>query len=290
MTTNGSFDLIYQGSTIFSATNTINDSTGEINSIYQTYPQSKPTTNILFSSPQYLNSEIKIIISGEPALIVGGASGTYYYKVYAQQGNYYTNLYIYSDAGFSISVGSSSGYNVYVSTPICFKKDTKILCLGDNLQEEYKLVQDMCNGTFVKTYRNGFRRVSMIGKTQIYNPSNNERDKCRLFVYKKEKCPELIEDLVLTGGHSVLTNELTERQREGIIKEVGEIFITDNKYRLMAFLDEMSEPYEIEGMAETYHFSLETDNIFVNYGVYANGLLAETCSEFIMEKYQKTKV
>jgi hypothetical protein len=28
-----------------------------------------------------------------------------------------------------------------------------------------------------------------------------------------------------------------------------------------------------------YHFALENDNYYMNYGVYANGLLVETCSK-----------
>jgi hypothetical protein len=50
-------------------------------------------------------------------------------------------------------------------------------------------------------------------------------------------------------------------------------------YRLFAFLDPRAEPYEVEGEFSIYHIALENENYYMNYGVYANGLLVETCSK-----------
>ena len=54
---------------------------------------------------------------------------------------------------------------------------------------------------------------------------------------------------------------------------------TDNKYRLPACADYRADVYEKEGSYMVYHFALEHDDYYMNYGVFANGLLVETCSK-----------
>jgi hypothetical protein len=74
-------------------------------------------------------------------------------------------------------------------------------------------------------------------------------------------------------------NELIKNEREKIIEILGQIYITDNKYRLPACVDERTSVYEEAGKYTIYHFALENDDYYTNYGVYANGLLVETCSK-----------
>jgi hypothetical protein len=72
---------------------------------------------------------------------------------------------------------------------------------------------------------------------------------------------------------------MTDKQKEDTIKELGKLFVTDNKYRLMACVDERAEPWNSKGAYTIWHFALENNDITMNYGVYANGgLLVETCS------------
>jgi len=48
---------------------------------------------------------------------------------------------------------------------------------------------------------------------------------------------------------------------------------------LMACLDDRAEPWASEGAYTIWHFALENNDIYMNYGVYANGgLLVETSS------------
>jgi hypothetical protein len=60
--------------------------------------------------------------------------------------------------------------------------------------------------------------------------------------------------------------------------------VTDKKYRLMACLDDRTEPYEVEGVHNIWHFALEHEDHKMNYGVYANGLLVETTSIRMMHQ------
>lgn len=52
---------------------------------------------------------------------------------------------------------------------------------------------------------------------------------------------------------------------------LGGIFVTDGKYRLPAVW--IHEP-----KFTLYHLALENDNYYMNYGIYAQGLLVDTCS------------
>jgi hypothetical protein len=38
-------------------------------------------------------------------------------------------------------------------------------------------------------------------------------------------------------------------------------------------------PFEEEGVFNIWHIALENDDYYSNYGIYANGLLVETCSK-----------
>lgn len=167
-------------------------------------------------------------------------------------------------------------YYVYVSIP-CFLEGSKILCEVDG-QEVYVAIENLRNGTLVKTSRNGYKRVECIGKGLIYNPGNTDRTENRLYKCSPSKYPELIGDLYITGCHSILVDTITYTEKAATLKSLGRIFITDKKYRLMASIDERALPWNSEGTYTIWHFALENTDIRMNYGVYANGLLVESCS------------
>ena len=181
-------------------------------------------------------------------------------------------------------------YNMYPATP-CFLEGSKILCQIDG-KETYVPIEEIKKGTLVKTSRDGFKRVEVIGKGSINNPGTSERSENRLYKCTPANYPELTEDLVITGCHSILVDKLSDEQREKIIKSAGRIFITDKKYRLMAAVDERAEPWQSEGKYTIWHFALENADDGMNYGVYANGgLLVETCSlRFMLNKSNMTFV
>lgn len=59
---------------------------------------------------------------------------------------------------------------------------------------------------------------------------------------------------------------------------LGRIFVTDNKYRLMACLDDRADLWRNKGPHTVWHLALENSDPRLNYGIYANGgLLVETC-------------
>jgi hypothetical protein len=157
----------------------------------------------------------------------------------------------------------------------CFKSGTLILT-----NNGYFPVESLRAGYLIQTYKHGFVPIYMIGKKEIYHPAENSRIKSQLYRCSQNKYPELFEDLIITGCHSILVDYLeSEEQIQKIIEVNNDTYSTDDKIRLPACVDNKTSVYEKEGTYTIYHFALENDDYYSNYGVYANGLLVETCSK-----------
>jgi hypothetical protein len=183
---------------------------------------------------------------------------------------------VYSN-GFDLGIFGGSTFYVYPGTP-CFKEGTKVLCQVDGV-ETYQPIETLKVGTLVKTSRDGFKKIEVIKSGTIHNPGSDERLEDRLYKCSTANYPKLTEDLYITGNHSILVDTLTEVQREQLIKHMGQIFLTDTKYRLIACVDQRAEPLASEGVFPIWHLALENENEKMNYGIYVNGgLLVETCS------------
>ena len=180
---------------------------------------------------------------------------------------------VYADGSVLNADGS---YQLYASAP-CFLEGSTILCQVDGV-EQYVPVEELRNGTLVKTSLHGYKKVVAVGKGSIQNPGDDARTENRLYRCSPSQYPVLKQDLYLTGCHSILEFPITEKQKEDTIAHLGKLFVTDNKYRLMACVDERAEPWNSEGEYPIYHFALENEDDGMNYGVYANGLLVETCA------------
>jgi surface protein len=166
---------------------------------------------------------------------------------------------------------------------ICFLEGSKILCFIDK-KEVYVPIENIGRGTLVKTSLNGYKMVDMIGHSKMYNPGNSLHSKNRLYKCSPKNYPELSEDLIITGCHSILVDELTDEQCERSIEYTGKIYVTEKKYRLISCLDPRAEPYTEEGIHTIWHLALENNNYYMNYGIYANGLLVETTSKRMMKE------
>jgi hypothetical protein len=174
-------------------------------------------------------------------------------------------------------------YDIQISDPMvinatCFLEGTKILAMGGRNWVKYIPIEKLKPGMRVKTLSSGFVPIKYIGYSILYNPGLATRVRDQLFVCKKSMYPELREDLVLTGNHSILVDTITDEEREQITETLGDIYVTEKKYRLPAFNDKRAEPYDKRGNFRIWNLALENDNYYMNYGIYANGLLVETTS------------
>ena len=171
--------------------------------------------------------------------------------------------------------GFFANYVVLNAPYPCFKEGSKILT-----DKGYLKIENLKKGDLVKTLTHDFKPINMIGKREIYHPNSKLRIKDQLYKCSQNEFSEIFEPLIITGCHSILVDDfISEEQREKTIEVNGGIFITDDKYRLPACVDERISVYETPGTYTIYHIALENDDYYMNYGVFANGLLVETCSK-----------
>ena len=190
----------------------------------------------------------------------------------------------------TINNASTGVLDFIVPTPYpCFLEGSKILCFENN-EEVYRPIESLRKGDLVKTIYNGYMPIHMIGTTALYNPGNDYRVANRLYKCSREKYPTLFEDLYITGCHSILVPWMTNDQWENTKAVNGTIFVTDNHFRLIACADEKAEPFNKEGFVNIYHVALENNDYYMNYGIYANGLLVESCSKRYLTEISNMRI
>ena len=163
----------------------------------------------------------------------------------------------------------------------CFNKGTKILCMNNQLEDEYINIELLKIGDFVKTYKHGYRKVSrVITGILINNPK-----KWNMCMYKMKKTPTngLIEDLIVTGGHSLLVDAISDEEQKKYdemgLSDFSKITI-DNKRLLLACVSDQFAPMQDTDVYMYYHLLLENNNDEEErFGIWANGILTETPNE-----------
>ena len=192
--------------------------------------------------------------------------------------NRFVNVKGVSDPSF-ISAGTIS--------VACLAEGTNIDCYMERIK-----VEDLQVGDMVRTYKHGHKKVVHIEKTDMNDQVMNFRLDS-LFCAKKEDLPALSEDLYVTGGHSILLDSLTEIEKWHMknISWPGHFFQVDGKYKLLAA---HYEKFQITNKkVKVYNIILEQDDendMYVSYGIYANGLLVETCNKgSLLHIFEKKK-
>ena len=182
---------------------------------------------------------------------------------------------------------NSNGANIYTPaippvSVICFKEDSRILT-----NKGYKKIQYLKKGDLVKTFQDGFKPIHQIGKKEIEHTPTLERSKNHLYKCTHAQYPELFEDLVLTGCHSILVDDFVdEEQIQKTEETLGSAnYMTDGKCRLPVCADRRASIYERAGKYTVYHVALENDDYYMNYGIYANGLLVESTSKRFLDQF-----
>jgi hypothetical protein len=171
---------------------------------------------------------------------------------------------------------------IYKSTSaFCFNEGTKILCMNNELKDEYIAIELLKIGDFVKTYKHGYRRVSKV----ITGSFRNNPKKWNMCMYKMAKTPlnGLIEDLIVTGGHSIMVDKIskTELARYSAfgIPDVAKQTI-DKKHIVPACVSDQFTPMQDTKQYNYYHLLLENnDDEEERFGIWANGILTETPNE-----------
>jgi len=165
--------------------------------------------------------------------------------------------------------------------PICFDESVKILCLVNN-QEVYTPISKLSSGNLIKTYNHEYLPIKSIGSnTMMNNPNNWQTCMYRL---PKNTIKNQTDDLIVTGGHAIcvdsLTSEQLRLQSQWWVNGISQI---DDKFRLLSSLDSRFEKITENKQFTYYHLILEGHQ--ERYGIYANGVLSETCTPKVFEKY-----
>ena len=179
-----------------------------------------------------------------------------------------------------------AGFTMFKAWATCFKEDSKILT-----DKGYIPIQDLRRGDLVKTLNNDYLPINMIGKSEMYHPRFGERCRDQLYRCSNDEYPEIFEDLVITGCHSILIDDFegATAEEKAVMAANKNRFMVDGKYKLPARMDKRATVYEIEGNYTIYHLALDNEDDDANYGIYANGLLVESCSKkYLMEMSNMT--
>jgi hypothetical protein len=184
------------------------------------------------------------------------------------------------DTYFSPSVSGVTNNVTFNPNPSCFNEGTKILCLNKELQESWIPIEKLRKGDLVKTYLHGYRKIELIGKGY---GKNIDKNLWNINMYKmiKTNSNGLFEDLIVTGGHGILVDELNDYKEENDKKFNGSTPKIDDKFILLAGVSKdfiiLPEGYEFN----YYHLVLEEEGHEDDkrYGIWANGILTETPSK-----------
>ena len=163
--------------------------------------------------------------------------------------------------------------NITSNSMLCFKEDTKILT-----EKGYIKIQELKMGDKVKTLRDGYKRITMIGKKKCLNYYEETNPSNSMYKISKNKVPELTEDLYLTGLHPVLVNEENKRNSKEL-RVLNWKRMTDDMYRLLTYKNDNASAVKETEEVIIWNLVLYSKSSRKNYGIYANGLLTESMDE-----------
>ena len=281
MTSWYSIVFVQNGTSFFNGYFSVNNSNNLITSFFETINGSTDfNTNILGGLIPYPSAD-NVFTKNTKSFSYGGVNiRSITIQNFFGLSSPYFNIYDYGiiyDGTSELNEGiGNSTFITQISDPSCFNEGTKILCLNKNLGEEYIPIETLRSGDLVKTFKHGYRKIDLIGKnTLINNPS--KFNEC-MFKMEKSDSNGLIEDLIVTGGHSILVDDLGEQKEEN--EKLLGTQIIDNKYLLLAAVSSDFSKIETVNVYTYYHFILENNgNDEERYGVWANGVLTETPSK-----------
>jgi len=226
----------------------------------------------------YTNAGNNVVIFDGMTNLLNLANGqTYNFQITAVAGTSQISsppFTITNISGVVVPYNSSTNPLAVGGSVPCFLKGTLIRCADGDIP-----IEDLKKGDMVKTIYHGNVAVDMIGYSPIHHSRANPKVMDQLFTYKNDN------SLTVTGSHCRLVDAVTAVEISNILTNLGAIYVTDDKIRLPACIDKNAQPYEKEESDEVvYHVCLENVHPNLNYGIYANDILMETCPKACMEK------
>lgn len=275
LSSNGSFMRSINGGSTFAITGT-----GVLpTNIAEAKPFCDPTgryVQFVYSSSWYISSDY--------GLTFAAYSGSIPTVVASIPTVFNNNKFISLVQNTSTQYGPLTTPNYNASTTVttnypCFLQGTKILTMNPETDdEEYVPIENLRRGDLIKTSLNGYKAISYIGRAILNNPASDPDKKNRLYKFTKSNISGMREDLYITGEHCTLHSSISKELLSKTREHMGDIYVTENKFRIPACIDERAKSHKDDSSVTIWHFALEHNNEYFNYGVYANGLLVESCS------------
>jgi hypothetical protein len=205
-------------------------------------------------------------------------------------GDYNVVLRAYNASGGTVVWSVDSTTPVAVSVP-CFLEGTKILRYNAATnRSEYAPIETLKRGDYVKTLHNGYKSIVCIGSRIFDNPPLDVSTHSRLYVYPPQQANTEEEPLVVTGNHCALQYDVPDPLLNKVRQHMGGVYVTEGHYRVPACLDERATAYPKPGAHTIWHFALENECKYSNYGVCANGRWMETSSIRYMQELSGMKL
>lgn len=194
-----------------------------------------------------------------------------------------TTYYTTSDFTFTTVAGPGANANDFgPAVNNCFLQGTKLYAHVHD-KDLYVNIEDLRSGDIVNTYLHGKKAIKFIGKDTLFN----NPDKWNSCLKKLPKSGHMTDDLFITGAHSILVDELSEKELEGVVAIYGTADRKiDDKFMLNAWVSEKAESVLAGDFFTIYHVVLEHDeDENKKYGIWANGLLVESqCEKHFLKK------
>jgi hypothetical protein len=241
---------------------------------------SYPTAYEIYDDFAYYNGYIYLLVTS----FIGGVQSLLIQSVTNQNDNYVYGVGTNFNNTYGIIINSNDIYytyqqRVYFSVdPLCFNEGTKILYMNKQLVDKYIRVELLKVGDFVKTYKHGYRKIHQIIKGSF----KNNPKKWNMCMYKMAKTAEntLTDDLIVTGGHSILVDAISDEEQKKYdemgIPSFSKLTI-DNKHLLLSCCSDQFTAMQDTGRYNYYHLLLENnDDEEERFGIWANGILTET--------------
>lgn len=138
-------------------------------------------------------------------------------------------------------------------------------------------IKDLTPLHLILTVDGIYKKIYSIGKMDIVH----SKEEPVLYAYNN--------NLVLTKNHCILLPEFeSDAQKDKVVEYMKYPHVTQGMLRIPAFLALGSKEYEEYGEFTVYNISLESDDPDINYAIYANSVLVETCQISIIKKMQLT--
>ena len=221
----------------------------------------------------------------DPTSVINGLTTVGQSKVY----NNISNGFTFSNTSGSQTVGDKS-YNWNITSNnltitlmgiICYNKDTTVLTKIHDI-EQYIKIQDLMPGNLIKTYKHGFKPLKYLLNTSVMTLDNELNS---MYVIKKDSTNNLNSDLIVSGGHYVLVDDIDKSIIEKRPKFYKNTIKIDDKKCMLVCDSKEAQRLEENKLYEIYHIILEGEN--ERYGIYVNGgFLSESTSEKVLRKFK----